>query len=258
MIPKIIHYCWFGGNPLPDEYKGYIETWKKFCPDYEIREWNESNFDVNQNTYCKEAYAAKKWAFVSDYARLKIIFENGGIYLDTDVEVLKDLSPLISDDIGFIGFQNQEEANTGLGFAAAPNNICIGKMLELYEKRHFNIGNEEYDLTPCPVVNTVALRMCGLKTGKINALRIQELSGLKVYPIEFFNPVDPDTMKCTITENTYTIHRYSASWTSSESKKMRKLKKFIPACILHKRTEYISKRDVKAYENKLNGRVNIN
>lgn len=258
MIPKIIHYCWFGGNPLPDEYKGYIETWKKYCPDCEIKEWNESNFDVNQNMYCKEAYEAKKWAFVSDYARLKIIFEYGGIYLDTDVEVLKDLSSLISDGIGFIGFQNQEEVNTGLGFAAAANNVCIKQMLKVYESRSFNIYSGTFDLTPCPVANTAALKMCGLKTGKINSQEIQKLNGLNVYPIEYFNPIDPDTMKCAITENTYTIHRYSASWTSHKSKRIRKLKKIIPDYILHKRTEYNSKRDVKNFITKLNYKENIN
>ena len=87
MIPKIIHYCWFGGKPLPDEVKKYMETWKKYCPYYEITEWNESNFDVNQNQYCREAYEAGKWAFVSDYARLKILYDYGGIYMDTDMEV---------------------------------------------------------------------------------------------------------------------------------------------------------------------------
>ncbi len=94
MIPKIIHYCWFGGKPLPDEVKKYMETWKKYCPYYEITEWNESNFDVNQNQYCREAYEAGKWAFVSDYARLKILYDYGGIYMDTDMEVCKAIRPL--------------------------------------------------------------------------------------------------------------------------------------------------------------------
>ena len=89
MIPKKIHYCWFGGNPLSEGAKKYIETWKKYCPDYEIIEWNENNFDVTQNQYCKEAYEAKKWAFVSDYARFWILYKYGGIYFDTDVEVIK-------------------------------------------------------------------------------------------------------------------------------------------------------------------------
>ena len=106
MIPKIIHYCWFGGNPLPEQYKKYMESWKEYCPDYEIVEWNENNFDVTKNQYCYEAYRASKWAFVSDYARLKIIYENGGIYLDTDVELIKDVTPLVADGVGFIGFQN--------------------------------------------------------------------------------------------------------------------------------------------------------
>lgn len=96
MIPKIIHYCWFGGKPLPDEVKKYMETWKKYCPYYEITEWNESNFDVNQNQYCREAYEAGKWAFVSDYARLKILYDYGGIYMDTDMEVCKPLDSLAS------------------------------------------------------------------------------------------------------------------------------------------------------------------
>lgn len=91
MIPKVIHYCWFGCKPLPEDVKRYIKTWKKYCPDYEIKEWNESNFDVKQNQYCREAYEAKKWAFVSDYVRLKVLYDYGGVYMDTDVEVCKPL-----------------------------------------------------------------------------------------------------------------------------------------------------------------------
>lgn len=88
-IPKIIHYCWFGGKPLPEEAKCFIDTWKKYCPEYHIQQWNENNFDINQNQYCREAYAAKKWAFVADYVRLKVLYEYGGIYMDTDVEIKK-------------------------------------------------------------------------------------------------------------------------------------------------------------------------
>ena len=121
MIPKVIHYCWFGRNELPEKHKEYIATWKKYCPDYEIVEWNEDNFDVSCNQYCAEAYSAKKWAFVSDYARLKIIYDNGGIYFDTDVEVIKNMSPLVFNDIGFLGFQNSMEITTGLGFGVFVN-----------------------------------------------------------------------------------------------------------------------------------------
>lgn len=112
MIPKSIHYCWFGGSPLPDDVKKYIESWKRFCPDYEIRQWNEYNFDVNENQYCSEAYRAKKWAFVSDYARLKILYDNGGIYMDTDVEVVRSLDPLLQYR-AFSGFESEHAISTG-------------------------------------------------------------------------------------------------------------------------------------------------
>lgn len=251
MIPKIIHYCWFGRNPLPKQYKDYIASWKKFCPDYEIIEWNEDNFDISINKYCREAYGAKKWAFVSDYARLKIIYDHGGIYLDTDVEILKDLTPLVSSGVGFIGFQNTYEANTGLGFAAPQNNSCVGKMLELYETRSFKLDDGSYDLTPCPVVNTVALKMCGLKIGKGHCNRLQKLEGIIVYPEEYFNPMNADTMKCTITGKTYTVHRYASSWNSEKQKRIRKLKKYIPGALLKLRTEHISRKDIERFEGKI-------
>lgn len=250
MIPRIIHYCWFGKNPIPEEYLKYMESWKLHCPDFQIKEWNEDNFDVTENEYCKEAYEAKKWAFVSDYARLKVIYEQGGIYLDTDVEVLKSLTPLISDGVGFSGFQNNEEVATGLGFAAEAGNPCVGKLLELYENRHFKNEEGKLDLTPCPVINTVALKCCGLKTGKKATQTIQKLEGMKVLPIEYLNPLNSDTQKVTITENTYLFHHYSASWNTEGQKRMRKLKKFIPNFLLSTRANYISKRDVKEMEEK--------
>lgn len=98
MIPKIIHYCWFGKKPISEDVKKYIETWKKYCPNYEIKQWNEDNFDINQNLYCKEAYEAEKWAFVSDYVRLKVLYEYGGIYMDTDIELCKSFDDLLIYD----------------------------------------------------------------------------------------------------------------------------------------------------------------
>ena len=95
MIPKIIHYCWFGRKPKSEEFNKYLESWKRFCPDYEIKEWNESNFDLNKNDYCREAYEAKKWAFVADYVRLKVLEKYGGIYMDTDVELIKSLDKFL-------------------------------------------------------------------------------------------------------------------------------------------------------------------
>lgn len=244
MIPRIIHYCWFGCNPLPNEYIQYMDTWRKYCPDYEIRRWDESNFDINQNQYCREAYQNKKWAFVSDYARLKIIYENGGIYLDTDVEVLRDLTVLISSGVGFIGFQNSEEINTGLGFAAEKHNPCVKTMLDIYEKRKFIIGGK-LNLNPCPAANTVGLIKCGLKTGRKNTKQVQYLDGINVYPIEYFNPCNTDDRKVTITENTFTYHHYSGSWFSRFSKMKKSVKKILPRIFLDYRTERVARQSIQ-------------
>lgn len=251
MIPKVIHYCWFGGKPISNEYKKYMASWKRFCPGFKILEWNEKNFDISENEYCHESYKAKKWAFVSDYARLKIIYEYGGIYLDTDVELLKPLFPMISKGIGFLGFQNEEEINTGLGFAAEPHNPCVEKMLDLYNKRHFITENGGYDFTPCPVANTVALKQCGLYTGSKHCKKIQHLDGLDVYPIAYFNPMNPDKMELKISSETVAIHHYMASWYSERKKKIALLKKIVPSNILHWRTVYLSKMDIKKMERRI-------
>ena len=117
-IPKIIHYCWFGGKPIPKNLKNYIKSWEKYCPDYEIKEWNESNFDINSNKFIKEAYINKKFAFVTDYVRLYVIYNYGGIYLDTDVEIIKNFDGLLNNEL-FMGIQqNDSFATTGLGFGA--------------------------------------------------------------------------------------------------------------------------------------------
>ena len=116
-IPKVLHYCWFGGAPKPKNIQNCIRSWKKYCPDYEIIEWNEQNFDVSQSLYTRQAYDARRWAFVADYARLKILYEQGGIYMDTDVELLRSLDDLLVYP-AFFGFQHNNEVATGLGFGA--------------------------------------------------------------------------------------------------------------------------------------------
>ena len=135
MIPKKIHYIWVGGNPLTPLAEKCIESWKKYCPDYEIVRWDESNFDVNQNQYCKEAYENKKWAFVSDYIRLKVLYEEGGIYMDTDVEVVKPLDKFLSNP-AFSGFENDTMIPTGI-IASEKNNPWVDKLLKKYDDKHF-------------------------------------------------------------------------------------------------------------------------
>ncbi len=248
MISKVIHYCWFGKQKLPEEYSKYMDSWKRFCPDFEIVEWNENNFDISSNAYCYEAYIEEKWAFVSDYARLKIIYENGGIYLDTDVELIKPLNSLMKDAKAWIGFQNEEQVATGLGFAAEAYNCCIGEMLKLYEGRHFKRKDGSLDLTPCPVMNTVALKKCGLKTGRQNCNKVQYLQNINVYPICTFNPMNSDTRKLKITENTYSVHHYTASWIHPGRKRLQKIKKIIPEWLLRYHTIHKSKRSVDELE----------
>ena len=134
MIPKIIHYCWFGGNPLPESAHNFIKSWKKFNPDYKIKEWNESNFDVHCCRYVEEAYNAKKWAFVSDYARFHALYNEGGIYFDTDIKVLKSFDDLL-DCGAFFGFG--WKTLTLPVFGASKGLNCFKLILDYYNSRNF-------------------------------------------------------------------------------------------------------------------------
>ena len=141
MIPKKIHYCWFGGNSLSSEVRECIASWRQFCPDYEIIEWNEKNFDVDCIRYTADAYRDRRWAYVTDYARLKIVYEQGGIYLDTDVELLRPLDPLLENKVYF-GMQRAGEVATGLGFGAEAGAELLRRLMAGYESY--------YDrLSPC-------------------------------------------------------------------------------------------------------------
>ena len=207
MIPKIIHYCWFGRGEKPELAKKCIASWRKSCPDFEIREWNEGNCDYLSIPFMAEAYAAKKYAFVSDVMRLIVLEQYGGVYFDTDVEVLRDISPLL-DDEGFIGFENDQFVNSGQVMAAKAHHPVIQAMIEEYKKLHFT--NTDGTATPvgCPRLNTDVMERFGL----IRNGREQVVAGIHVYPADYFNPMDSTTGKLTKTENTYSIHWYSMSW----------------------------------------------
>lgn len=207
MIPKIIHYCWFGGSEKPEKSKKCIASWKKYCPDYEIKEWNESNFDVNQNAYTRRCIEEKKYAFLSDYARLVIVEEYGGIYFDTDVEVVRSIDPLLEHE-AFFGFENEEFVNTGVGFGAVPHQKIVGLMKEVYDD--FLDGTK--DFTSCPALNTKALVAEGLKKNG----EFQIVAGAEIYPVEYFNPYDDTTGRLRRTSKTYSIHWYSKSWLSKK------------------------------------------
>lgn len=189
MIPKMIHYCWFGGKPLPKDVLDCIKTWKKYCPDYEIKRWDESNFDVNSHPFMKAAYEAKAWAFVSDYARLKVVYDNGGIYLDTDVELLKKPDFLLENQC-YIGIQQPESlCNTGLGFGAQKSSPVVQKMMECYDSISFT--DQKKSTFACPWLNDKVIR----SFGKVSNEDITYLKEVTVYPPRFFDPLSTGNTK---------------------------------------------------------------
>lgn len=224
MIPKKIHYCWFGRGEKPKLAKKCIASWKKYCPDYEIIEWNEDNFDINMNGYTKMCYEQKKYAFLSDYVRLLVVYENGGLYFDTDVELVRNPDFLLEKN-GFLGFEidgTKSEigvVNTGLGFGANVNNSIVKLMIEKYA--HLIEGMR--GTQGCPRLNTIAMVEAGLLEGN----SIQEISGFVIYPKEYFNPYDSITGKLKKTTNTVSIHWYAGSWLSPRKRIKSKLTKSI-------------------------------
>ena len=177
MIPKVIHYCWFGGNPLPEDAKKCLASWKKHCPEYEIIEWNESNFDVNSNCYIKEAYEAKKYAFVTDYVRLFVMYEYGGIYMDTDVELVKNLDDFLKNR-AFSGFESSNSIPTGI-MASVKHFKLFGDLLEYYENRHFLNDDGSYDTT----TNTVTITKMCKKYGLVLNNKYQVIDGFRTSKI---------------------------------------------------------------------------
>lgn len=213
MIPKVINYCWFGKKELPIEEKKCIESWKKFCPDYKIVEWNEENYDIKKNKYIKEAYEKEMWAFVSDYARIDIIYNNGGIYFDTDVEVIKPIDDLLHNKM-FCGWEenlkNENFVAFGLGFGAEKENPVLKEILEEYEKISFIKEDGTLNLVACPYYQTKALKKFGLDDTKRSLQKLE--NGIVVYPEDYFSPKSHITGEINITENTYSIHQFSMSW----------------------------------------------
>lgn len=214
MIPKIIHYCWFGRGEKPTKVQKCIESWKKFCPDYEIIEWNEDNFDIHKNGYTEYCYQNKKYAFLSDYVRLLVVEEYGGVYFDTDVEVVRPIDELLSHQ-AFFGFENEQFVASGLGFGAEAHAPTIKAMVHEYDP----LLSGENGVQGCPLLNTQALIPFGLQQNGTK----QEVAGAVIYPTEYFNPYDSATGRLNKTDNTYTIHWYSAFWQSNKSRVMVKI-----------------------------------
>ena len=217
-IPKVIHYCWFGRNQLPEAAVKCIDSWKKFFPDYEIKEWNEDNFDVNIIPYTQEAYEAKKYAFVSDYARMWILYHYGGLYFDTDVEVIKSMDDIVVRG-PFMGIEVEAKGDEyplvapGLGLGAEPKMELYKNILDYYAPLHFL--SEDGSMNQVTVVKHVTNVLADNGLKQTNEL--QEVCGVWIYPREYFNPLDDNTGKLVVTENTRSIHWYTKTWLNKQN-----------------------------------------
>lgn len=220
MIPKKIHYCWFGNNKKSRLIEKCIKSWKKYCPDYEIIEWNEDNFDINICPYVTQAYEQKKWAYVSDYARFHILNEYGGIYLDTDVELLKPLDNLLESN-SFAGFASDKIVATGLIFACEKNNWLCQSVLESYAGESFVWDDPDKILA-------IGRRVTQILTqnGLILDGSLQTVNSMVIYPKEYFNPTNGD-MRAKISDKAYSVHHYAATWFPAHKRFLNTLRRFI-------------------------------
>lgn len=237
MIPKIIHYCWFGGSPKSEDTLRYISSWKKILPDYEIKEWNETNFNIDTSCkYVKEAYKLKKWAFVTDYVRLYALYQCGGVYLDTDVEVIKTYNPLLSAK-AFIGAESEYSVCTAT-IGAEKESAFIGKLLDLYKEKSFIQPNGSTSETPnSQLIYMFLVNEQGYKTSNT----VFETDDCIVYPVEYFSPLSCYTMKIRQTANTYSIHYYAGTWKNSKTKFKDKLEVVATRVIGEKNREMIKR-----------------
>ncbi|MDE6847164.1 MAG: glycosyl transferase [Lachnospiraceae bacterium] len=215
-IPKKIHYCWFGGKKIPNRLKNYIDTWKRFCPDYDIIRWDESNYDITKNQYMYEAYRVGKYGFVPDYARLDIIYNHGGVYLDTDIELCKRLDDLLCDN-SFFSVDFEGCVNAGSGFGSVQFNPIIGDMMKVYNNEHFIYSDGNLNLKPCHHYQNPVLKKYGFEITQ----RYQKIGDNVLYPCEVFAPIAIYTGNERITEKTHSIHHAEFSWISEDDRKAR-------------------------------------
>ena len=207
MIPKVIHYCWFGRGKMPELALKCIESWKKYCPDYEIKEWNEDNFDLDMYPYAREAYDNRKFAFVTDVVRLYALYTEGGIYMDTDVEVLKPLDRFLVHH-AFSGFESENEVPTGI-MASEKGGKWAQENLAYYDNRHFVNEDGTLDTTTNVKIITNLLLPYNIKLNNTYQ-DIPEM--ITMYPKDYFCPKDHQTREIHLTENTHCIHHFNGSW----------------------------------------------
>lgn len=235
MIPKIIHYCWFGKNIKPNNVEKCIQSWKKYLKDFEFVEWNEGNFNIHKNTFVFEAYKNRKYAFVSDVARLKALYQFGGFYLDTDVEVLRSFDEL-TDNQCILGFEEANYIATSF-MGCDKEHPLIKEFLDLYENINFVDGNGTFNCVTNVTKLTEILKNKGVKMDGT----LQMIDGINVYPQEYFSPYDYINCIDCRTNNTYCIHYFLVSWQSSTVKMKKLFKKIVTKIIGRKRINKLRK-----------------
>ena len=235
MIPKKIHYCWFGKGKMPELALKCIESWRVNLPDYELKECNENSFDINSNFYVKEAYESRKFAFVTDYVRLYALYTEGGIYMDTDVEVLKNLDPFL-DLPAFSGFEDNVHIPTGI-MAAEKGSVWAGWQLKYYDDRHFLLPDGTLDLTTNVEIIGRLMGEKGfiLRNGLYNFQNI-----ITIFPRDYFCPKSHTTGKIELTQNTYTIHHFAGSWKSTSDRLKRRIVHLIGVKMSHRLKLFIN------------------
>lgn len=217
MPNKVIHYCWFGGNPLSDLTKKCIESWKKFLPDFEIKEWNETNFDVNSCKFIKQAYEQKKWAFVADYTRFKVLEQYGGLYLDTDMEITKDISKYLEHDL-FLGVEDSKMINAAVVWSKEKENKHIKNIINIYESmEEFNPNGDLYEMS-VPRVLTKYFTNYGFEKENDSEIQVLDNESAYIYPMEYFYPLSYDHQHNKFTDKSCMIHHFDATWISKMEK----------------------------------------
>lgn len=214
MIPKKIHYCWFGRSEIPIQCQKWMESWKKYCPDYEIIRWDENNYDVTKNPYMEKAYRAGMWAYASDYARLDILYREGGIFLDTDVELVKNIDDLLYQP-AFAGIDHSGNVSAGLGIGSARGHSMIQKLRDVYETIDFINNGGEYGMQACPTVQRPVFE----DNGYVNSGAYQIIDGMTIYPEIVLSGMNNITGAIHITEFTYAVHHYAGTWISEQRRK---------------------------------------
>lgn len=214
LIPKKIHYCWFGKNEIPLQNIKWMESWKKYCPDYEIIRWDESNYDITKNQYMFESYKAGRWGFVPDYARLDIVYNCGGIYLDTDVEIIRNLDDLLYQK-AFSGVDGTKNISLGLGFGAEPQHKMVKELKNLYNDMRFINKDGTQNLTACPTLQKGLFN----KMGYLNNGEYQVINNMAIYPEKVLSGKCNYTGRILPNQYTFAIHHYDGSWVTEERKR---------------------------------------